>query len=174
MFSRILNMVNSWKLTILSVFFILFICIGFVVIGMNRPSKEIIIQSLPEENKSIVSEDYKCFAEMFPEEAKIMGCPKLGEIVRDETGEYRIMVEGKHFEAPLWVQFIDVAVDGKFDNNCDFTIYIEIRDGIPLAAMNTCMKAVEDVAKYCLMNDIEIKDFMHKAPKIYVELEQVI
>ncbi|MBW2363561.1 MAG: hypothetical protein JRF25_00520 [Deltaproteobacteria bacterium] len=151
---------------ILGLFFILLFVGGGMFLWVKTDA--------PLKNDDIIDNSYKCFAEMFSEEAKILGSPKLGEIVRDETGQYRVMVECKHFEAPLWVQFVDVAVDGKFDNNCDFAIYIEIRDGVPLAAMNTCMKAVEDVAKYCLMNDIEIKDFMHRAPKIYVELEQVI
>ena len=130
---------------------------------------------LPLKNNPLLKNDnYKCFAETHPAEAKILGAPGLGEIARNEIGEYRVMVECKHFEAFLWVQFIDVAVDGKFDNNCDFVVYIEIRDNVPLAAINTCMKAVEDVAKYCLMNDIEIKDFMHKAPKVYVAPEPFI
>ncbi len=118
--------------------------------------------------------DYKCFAELYPEEAKELRLVKLGEIQEGELRKYRGMTECKHLKTLLWIRFVDVVdINGEFDNNCDFALYIEIQDRKPLMAATSCMDALKDIAGYCLNEGLDVKEFMHSVPKVHIKFKGI-
>ena len=121
------------------------------------------------------SKKYKSFAETHHIEAKMLGVLKLGEIETGITGfEYRAMVECRQDKPDyiLWVQFIDkVKVGNQFDNQADFAAYIIVfKDGrLPILTRKSLMVAINDIVSYCMRNGLEVKEFMHTAPKVHIK-----
>ena len=118
----------------------------------------------------VADNNYKCFAETHPNEAKILDARKLGEIKIGEIGlKYRVMAECRQ-DMPdyiLWVQFIDSAkIDEQFDNTANYSFYIMVKNGKVTSVRRSVMIAINDIVDHCLRNKLKIKDFMHTAPKI--------
>ena len=64
-------------------------------------------------------ENYRCFAELYPEKAEQAKIPALGETAIINGNKIRVMAEAAHPEIDQWIQWIDVE---PVDNVCDYAV----------------------------------------------------
>ena len=110
---------------------------------------------------------YKSFAELYPAVAEEMKIAKFGEVVKLGNISIRVIAECLHQKKLLYIQFIDVKTSEKdFDNSCDLALVIWNDSSFTWqAAARECRLALLDVVRYCIGNNIDVKKFLHKAPK---------
>jgi hypothetical protein len=116
---------------------------------------------------SAKEEAYKSFAESYPVAAAKMKIAKLGESIKLGNMSIRVIAECLHREKLLYIQFIDVkTLEKDFDDGCDFALIIwNDNNFIWRAAARECRSALLDVARYCMVNNIDVKKFLHRVPK---------
>jgi len=129
-------------------------------------------------------DDYKCMAELYPNETQEQNLlPLGGMVIESDNHQYRVMAECKHLVNNIWLQFMDTTNTlygcGELDNIPDFVIKFELIDG-EFYRMATYL--FEDIMlqlyTYCEKNNISIKSWIHFAkplqiptgPKIKVKL----
>ena len=114
-------------------------------------------------------EKYKCLAELYPEQAKVIGVPKLGDLIigaEDEGKKHRVIGEAKKLKELVWFQFIDTewSEPGYLDNQCDAVLRLYVSEGaIHIDGFFTPEEVYPSIIRYCYDNGIKMEDFIHKA-----------
>ena len=127
-----------------------------------------------------LADNYKCLAELYPEQAEYIGCPKLGGYIEgtgEMGGQHRIIGECKDPRQDVWLQFIDTTVmgTGKLDGQCDAVMQIYLIDNkLHIGQMFTCEEIEASLIRFCEDYGIKMEDFIHRAEpqpiKSYMEI----
>ena len=142
-------------------------CSGYYI--HNHEFTELVARLSNAETKA---DDYKCFAELYPERAKQAQIPTLGEIVTRNGKKYRVIAEADHPEVDQWVHWMDVE---PLDGVCTYAISFKFRpDGSLSFKVWECEKITEIIKQYCEKEGRNIDDMKHYAEPPGLDLKNAI
>jgi len=113
--------------------------------------------------------EYQSIVDLYPKQAEAAGVLRLGEVEEIDGSLIRTSAECKSVMTDSWFQFYDIAVNGEFDNEADFAIFMMLYENeFRVIELFTIDEAIEIITDHCEQYNIETRGFIHFADPIKV------